>query len=245
VTPDEALEILDRILPTFDPPIDRLNGDAVVVVGLGFRGIEIHRAADELAPRFGNASMVLLRSLADLLILVRWFEVCPRLHIRLWMAQDERDEFREADAIRGTLARRGVAVPDPVDPKVRNTAERRFRHLRSLAVKRGIRPARDSLLPSVRMRADSLPELQSDVYEIGFGYLSSWTHVHARSLKRDAAERRADGIHIVPLGHPSHGIRVIGISLLCGILASVSRQADLDVDEGLDTLRRVLVDSQS
>lgn len=164
----------------------------LVVLGMAHRGIDLRNGVYREAGSSTITASVLLRSLADLLILVRWIELCPRLHARLWLIDDDLDRIEGLEAIAGGLREKGYEMPEVGTLTNRAATARRFDRLRRLAVRRGVCPARDSLLPTMRQRAKLVPGFERELYAQAVALLSPVTHSGAMSFVT-TFERRPDG----------------------------------------------------
>lgn len=239
--PSPSRRIAD-LIPVFDPVVDGMVEHRLVALGLAHRGIDLRNGVYREATESTATASVLLRSLADLLILVRWIELAPRLHARLWLVDDDLDRIAALEAVGGSLRQKGYDVPE-VETLVRLSATTRcFSRLRKLAIQSGVGPARDSLLPTIRRRAQQVPGLERELYDQGIAVLSPATHSGVMSFVTTYAPQ-PDSHHLRLAGQPmtDRSLKSLADSLTCGILASVSRQLELAVEGKLDAIRAEVV----
>lgn len=231
------------LLPHFDPVIDALAEPAAAVLAMSHRAVHLSGAVHREAAYSTSAANVLLRALVDLLIVVRWVELCPRLHARLWLVNDDVERIKAIDALTESLRAKGRAIPDSEVPSAarRAIAKRRHERLRRIAIALQVGPARDSLLPTIRRRAQLVPGLERELYDEGLAVLSPVAHSGQMSFVI-THEAWPDGRRM-RLGDqvPGSTIANVADSMLCGILASTSRQLGLGVEDALDEIRMELV----
>lgn len=188
------------------------------------------------------SAFIVLRTLADLTILVAWLRLRIDLHPGLWAAESWR---REIEDVLPSIEKRGP--PGPVSDEMRAALELKRRAVteaRALAIAESVVDARSrSLIPSVwaRVKALDTPAAR-DAYEILFGHWSEWTHTGSGSLpvQMEGSRIRFDE------GAPRDPVQIrsMASAMYAYVLAELSRWLGLGIDEGCDHLRESLVNAE-
>jgi hypothetical protein len=243
VSEDELSSALDALASKFIVPAGRYPRELAVVVQLGIRADSFRRAIERERAEAPAAAMVLLRALIDLLILTLWVERCPKLHVALWAAEGDRQHLEHYDEIERFLGEHGLTI-DParrLAPEVRARVVRTTERYRALARKHGeliSRVAGASLMPSVRDRLRNLPVSELELYDIGFGQMSNWTHSRAPTFGIQAVEVEPGDWYLVPTPNPNAGsVRRFAIAVQAGAGAAISRMLGLGDEDIYDAIR--------
>jgi hypothetical protein len=236
---------LPALAASLELPIERLSGHPpFVAVGLGRRGWTLYRGFRHAlsGPTPTIAADVDLRALLDVTILARWIEDDPELRIRLWMAEDDRHRLTAWEKATEFAERRERASP-PAPPWDEAEERAALAAARQHARKAGIPIPRDGrVLPDLERMVQAVPDLW-ELYHIGYRVLSPMTHAGGRSFTGDKIVKRRDGLHYLELGVPfdQPTLRSIAIPAVCMLLASVSRQAGLGIEEECDAVRMSVI----
>ena len=189
----EAAAAIDGLLPALDRPIDGMSREQVIAQALVRRGRHLYRSANRnLDEGDAIAAGVLVRSLMDLLILVRWAEDDPENHIEMWIAEDTNDSVRPAPRSIASSANGGDGC-----------GATKFRSQISKLGRADVARVREAALarnePGVGERGSVVPGLETmsqcaddlwEVYQVAFRVLSDIAHSGGRSFVRDRVEVR-------------------------------------------------------
>jgi hypothetical protein len=204
-----AIGRVEELCGAIDVPVDGWPAEAVAVLGIGLRGVGLARELVDLAskgtPQASMAAAIIERPLVDLAITARWIEASPELHVRLWLAEDERNRLTLDDRYGEFNHRRDRSPVPRLGPVARAEMHKRIQLVRAAGLRAGvpIPEKKGALIPSLEERAKVLGYAYWEAYEIAFRGLSPWTHTSVISLVNDRLEQRADGTHLVP--GPPHG----------------------------------------
>ena len=207
---------------------------------LAWRAADLRHAIEAVQDNH-PAGMVLLRALVDLTILTLWIEPRARLHLKLWAAEGERLWLRDDEAVAELLELRGQ--PSTVTREElaarRARVDRRTERYRRFARRVGVRLPRGaggSLLPSTRAQARSLAPSDLELYRVGFGAPSAWTHSSAhRIIAEFHADPETGQLQYLPV--KGTFARRFSIALEAGQLAAVSRMLGLGIERELNVIR--------
>jgi hypothetical protein len=227
---------LDDLFEKLDIPINAKAPPCVLVLGLArqaglvFAGLRREARGDDS----GATPPILLRTLADAAILIRWIEEAPELHVDMYQAEDDRLRLAGAPAFEALHKAQG-GEPGPVFPPDAEAALRAgidATRARALAEKEPIGRA-GSVLPNIEAMANATGDAEmQEAYGIIFRIASSWAHIGGRSITHHRFEERADGRHLVVEGGlPALHVRALGATLVAHLIASASRICGLDLDE--------------
>lgn len=225
-------------LPALDAPVT--NREHMVVVGLGLRGVALYRGLLHACsgPSPTVAADAVLRTLIDLVILIRWVETSPRLHIDMWLAEDDRNRIHLGKMWNEMHRRRGSDAAAAFTPEEVAAIQAGIAETRAKAREAGEPiPARGSVMPSIERMSEVTPDL-FEAYQVAYRSLSPSSHSGARSFVRDAAEERGDGLHLRPAAAWDRWhLRALAVSVMCFLVASVSRQLGLGLEKEADDFR--------
>jgi hypothetical protein len=225
-------------------PIDGLTRPQVVALGLGNRGWSLYRGfRHALNGPSLNAAHVDLRSVLDVTILARWMEVDPALRVRLWLAEDSRQQILGGDAYSELRQRRGNPSVEVFPPAERTAMKDEIASARTAAKLAGLAVGdAGSVLPNEYEMAREVDHLW-ELYNIAYRSLSPSMHAGGRSFVGDEVVKRADGHHLVHKSpFASAALRSLAVPTVCMLFASVSRQVGLGIEAECDAVRlRVLL----
>jgi hypothetical protein len=226
-----------------DRPITGRETACVMGIGLHAAAIWLGGVRECLAEAVAPAA-VLVRSLVDAAILVRWIEVDPVLHVAMYFAEDDRQRLAAGTAIDELRGRRGWPATSgrAFDAKDERRLRDGIKADRAKAKRRG-EPIGDagSVLPNVENMARTTDDLW-EAYTVAYRVTSPWTHAGGRAIAGHELEERLDGHHIIPQTMMTvHQVRSLAAPTFAHLLASVSRQAELGVHEECDHIRLTLV----
>lgn len=224
--------------PALDAPVT--SREQTVVVGLGLRGIALYRGLIHACsgPTPTIAAEADLRALVDLVILIRWIEMAPALHIDMWLAEDDRGRITLGEKWGEMHRRRGSSAGPAFTSEEVATMREGLAKVRAAARTAGEHVGeKGAMMPSIEHMAAATDDL-FEAYQIAYRSLSPSSHSGARSFVRDTAEQRADGWHLKPSAawEPLH-LRALGVPLMCFLVASVSRQLSLNLETRADQFR--------
>lgn len=225
-------------MPALDAPIS--SREEAVVVGLGLRGNALYRGLLHACsgPTPTVAADAVLRALVDLMILLRWIEAAPELHIDMWLAEDDRGRLTLADRWNEMHRRRGSSPPPAFGAGEVASLRDGIAVVRSRAITAGERIGESgSVIPTIEKMSEVTPHL-FEAYQVAYRSMSPSSHSGARSFVRDTVERREDGWHLKPAAawEPLH-LRALAVSVMCFLVATASRQLDLGLHDEADALR--------
>jgi len=188
------------------------------------------------------SAWIVLRSLADLSILVAWLRLRIDLHPKLWAAESWRREIEEVLPSFEMRSAKGE-----ITDEMRATLELKRRTIteaRALAIAEGVIQSRSrSLIPSVRARVQALgTPAARDAHEILFSPWSEWTHTGSGSLPVRIEGSRVSFDEGAPRDPVQ--IRSIASAMYAYVLAELSMWLGLGIHEGCDHLRESLVNAE-
>ena len=208
-----------------DVPLHRVaSEERVLAVGLGLRGWALYRGFRHAlsGPTPLLVAHVDLRTLLDVTILARWIEDDPNLRVKLWFADDRREQLLGEDLMRQYLERRELPQsPPPADWNPAD-ADAEIQEARAAGRAAGIPLPRSGrrALPQIEQMVQAVPNLW-EIYHVAYRHLSPVQHAGGRSFVKDAVERRDDGRHLKP-GAPfdSGALRALAVPAVCMLFAS-------------------------
>jgi hypothetical protein len=229
----ELLGRVERLATMIDVPIADRPPTQLVALGLALRVGELYRSIRHAGTADGTAAAIVLRTMVETTIVLRWFEDDPVNRIRIWLAEDDRERLTVADRTQTLHARRGreplevFTRQEVAAMKASIAAARRLPGARQV---RGGASDSGSLLPPLEQIVRGIPDLW-EAYEVAYRALSAVTHTAGRSLASHEIEQRPDGTHLVAL--PAWSIdatEALAGVVACVAIASVSRQAILGLE---------------
>jgi Family of unknown function (DUF5677) len=151
-----------------------------------------------------------VRSLVELVILIKWISLDTELHSLLYVADSDASELSHMEAIKEHAKERGSTIPeDPADSSERRAATRdaAFAKLKELGKNYG----KGRILPNVRRMADEVISaipghkiVMNDSYVYAYKTFSPWEHTEASSFKATAVETNPGGWEWVGDKSPWH-----------------------------------------
>ncbi len=179
-------------------------------------------------------AQVLVRPLAELVILVEWLSQDPTNRVPLWTAESLRMDLVWIEAVVGKTEWGQRLVPE-VDQKA--DKQRIIDEVRGRFRERGISwvGEKGALVPGLEQMANAVnSETTREAYNVAFRSVSEWTHVSAGTFA-EGLQKRDDG-ETVFVGDSSSrlipGLRALGANLFAIILRRVSRVANLGIEAG-------------
>jgi hypothetical protein len=225
-----------------DRPIDGMPSESVLVLGLARQAIGVYRGVLREADADGvTAATILVRAIAEAVILVRWIELDPGLHAAMYQAEDHRQSLAAAGGMEKFKRRQSQPVGDPVfSPEVVAEKNAEMRRVRALAQKAS-EPIGDkgALLPQVQQMAERTkdPDIQT-AYDVLYRFTSASTHFGGRSLTGHRFERRSDdSVYLVVKPHTdSETTKTIAASLVAVLISSASRVCGFGIETEADAI---------
>ncbi len=222
-----------------DRPLSGATEAAAVAIGLGMQAALVYEGVRQACAAGSTTSaMIIVRALIEVTILLRWIEADRELHVRMWLAEDDRQRILAAEAFTELRTRRGldpivILTDDEVTAmratanNVRTEARRRREHLGDAG----------AVMPSIEHMARTTDDLW-EAYSVVYRVASPWTHTGGRALSGHRIEARVDGPHLVPEnGWTGMSIRALAAPAFAMALASASRQAGLALHSEADSIR--------
>ena len=224
---------LDRLAVMFDVPINGKSRECRSVLGLVLHSHDIFRAAFRDSHRDVGTALLSLRALTEAAILVRWFEVSPKLHVKMWQADADRQvRVVLGHAVEMHRNRRWPGAPPAMDEAALGRIERRARRIRVIAIAHGESlgsKSKGCLPSSVEVMALQTKDSAIwEAYEIVYRSASPWSHISERLFAGYDLETRPDGVHIIT-GNSWTGrhVRALSVTLFAILLGSASRTCGL------------------
>jgi hypothetical protein len=236
---------LDELGRRLDIPIDGCVGECILALGMARQAIEIYHAVRREAAndRFGISPPIVLRSVAEAAIRLRWMEDSPTLRARMYQADDDRQRLASADPFRTFRARRSGSRGHPVFSRAETTEMRRaIAEVRTEARAAG-EPIglTGAMVPPVEQMAIVTGDTaMRETYDIVYRISSPWAHLEARSLGSHTFEARSDGTHLVVSGgYSSLAVRAMAAPVVAHLIGTTSRICGL----GLEAEARIWQDA--
>lgn len=183
------------------------------------------------------AVRIVARSLVDLAITVAWLRLRPEVHVRLYAAEQWRREME----LLPELERRMGARNDEESHRVFEWKRTVVQQARTLALDNRVAGVRRTgpLVPSLRVRAETVGTAMWDAYTLMFAHWSEWGHTGSGSLSvssDDTTVRFDDG---PPKDDPVFIALVAAVYAF--LLAEFSRWIGLGIEAECDAIREALV----
>lgn len=208
----------------------------MVVLGIARQAFEVYRGLrrEATANALGITGPILLRSLADAAILLRWIQDNPPLRVEMYFAEDDRQRLAAAEPFRRFRARRGTDA-GPVYPAAREAAMRaNVADVRRRARVAGepVGAVRGPLLPAAETMALSTGDSAMwEAYEVIFRVSSPWAHLSGTALSSHRIEHRRDGPHLVVEGaYRGVYLRAMACPSMAHLLGTASRICGLGIE---------------
>jgi len=224
---------LDELAQTLDQP--RVFPPGLVwpwiAIMLGHRARTFFRAVR--SAEHDAVAQVLVRPLAELMILLEWLAQDPPTRLPLWAAESERrDLVVISEARRTTQIVQRLPAP-PID----QTAEKQaiIEKVRADARAKGVSwvGEKGSLIPGTAQMAEAVStQTVHEAYDIAFRSTSPWTHIDAGTFGdglRDNEEHRVFVGDTSTRWLPS--LRALAASSFAVILRRISQAAELDLEQ--------------
>jgi hypothetical protein len=228
---------LERLARSLDVSLEGKRGQCAVALGIARQGFELYRGLrrEAAADPLGITGTILLRSLAEAAILVRWIEGDPPLRVDMYFAEDDRQRLADAEPFRQFRARRGrpnepVYSAEQIAEMQANMATVRAR---AVAAGEPIGEKRGSLLPPIEVMAQKTGDSAVwEAYEVIYRVTSPWTHTAGMALGSHRMEQRPDGPHLV-IGGPYRDLhlRAMASPLMAHLVGSTSRICGLGLED--------------
>ena len=226
---------LDRLADRLDVALEGRSGACAVVLGIARQAFEVYRGLrrEAIADPLGITGTILLRSLVDAAILVRWIEGNPALRVEMYFAEADRELLASAEGWRRfRTVRHGDTAP--VFDAAREAAMRaNTKDVRERARKAGESIGEEGrLLPSAETMAMATGDTAMlEAYQVLYRVSSPWTHSGATALAPHRVVRRPDGVHLVVDG-PYRGshLRALTFPSMAHLLGSASRICGLGLE---------------
>jgi hypothetical protein len=222
---------------SLDVSLEGKRGQCAVALGIARQGFELYRGLrrEAAADPLGITGTILLRSLAEAAILVRWIEGDPPLRVDMYFAEDDRQRLADAEPFRQFRARRGrpnepVYSAEQIAEMQANMATVRAR---AVAAGEPIGEKRGSLLPPIEVMAQKTGDSAVwEAYEVIYRVTSPWTHTAGMALGSHRMEQRPDGPHLV-IGGPYRDLhlRAMASPLMAHLVGSTSRICGLGLED--------------
>lgn len=227
---DQAEHRLVALSLLLDVPLAGHTAAEGVSLGIVRQAVDLYLGIlRELRSKGLVSAIVMTRSLTDAMILVRWMELDPDLHLRMYLAEDDRSRIAVAEAAGAFIQVANLASGGSVF-SAEEVARMRLeiRTVRAEAVARGQRISDDtgSVLPSVEaMSVATADPVVDQAYKMVYRVLSPWTHFAGRSLVGHSIEERDTGKYLA-MGSlwESWHIRLIA-AMITGLLIEAGDRA--------------------
>ena len=207
----------------------------MVVLGIARQAFEVYRGLrrEATADALGITGPILLRTIADAAILLRWIEDNPPLRIDMYFAEDDRNRIASAVPFRRFRARRGkdsgpVYAPARMAEMQANVADVRKR-ARDAGEQIG---ERGPLLPSSQAMALATGDSAMwEAYEVIFRISSAWTHLGGSALSSHRIEQRGGEPHLVVEGaFRGVHLRAMACPSMAHLIGTASRICALGIE---------------
>jgi Family of unknown function (DUF5677) len=208
-----------------------------LALGIARQAIEIYHAVRREARNdpLGISPPIVLRSVAEAAIRLRWMEDSPSLRARMYQADDDRQRLASADPFRKFRARRSSGRGHPIFSRAETTEMRRL----VAEVRKEARAAgepvgpKGAVVPTVeQMALVTRDTAMWESYEIVYRISSPWAHLEARSLASHSFATRPDGTHLVVSGgYSGLAVRAMAAPLVAHLIATTSRICGLGFEK--------------
>jgi len=232
---------LVRLFPALDAEILNPSDEQLLAFGFGLRGRELYQDVRGLVNRRAFvAAAALERVMLDVMIIARWLEVAPKLHMQMWLGEDARHSMMGLEAIAELHERRlGQRLPINKSDRERLMTTTSEARAAGLAAKEPIgKKKAASVLPAAWQMLEVAPDLW-EAYRVAYPTLSAVVHAGGRSFVADRIVIDRRGKARMRPGAPfdASSLRALAVPIMCSLLATVSRQCGLGIEGAADTLR--------
>lgn len=241
-----AEERIAALIEGLDRPINEFGQPCVLALSIARQAGGVHGDMLRLcAAGRTTSALILLRSIVEAAILVRWIQVDPQLHTDMYLAEDDRMRLAGVPAIEEFRRRRGIPSSGPVfDPVDDARMRKEVEATKAKAIAEGkITKKSNRVLPLVQDMAKVTGDTAIwEAYEILYRVISPWTHFGGRSLAHHEFESRPDGTYIEPRAVLSgEAIRGVAAPTTLVLLGSTSRICGLGFEGEARLLQDTLV----
>jgi len=218
--------------------------EQVLVLSLCRHAVDLYEAVRrECAADSGAAAMVILRSLLELALNLRWVETDPTLRLRMWRADYVRKDLDDARAIeRLAVQRKRPAVPVFTAQQVADL-ELEISSARDEARAQGhnVGATKGPILPTLADRVDESDNASWEAYRVAYASLSGQTHVTPAALAGYGYVAQVDGAHLRPAPPmPILGVRSLAATVLAMALEAGSKICGLGFEAKAEAIRNTI-----
>jgi hypothetical protein len=223
-----------ELAAALDVPIDGRSPESVLVLGVTRQAAEVYAVLRrECLLGETTSALVLVRAVVEAMILTRWLELDPGLHVALYQADDDERRLTAAKRWEELVQRRGNPLAKPVfAPQAAASMRDQIAIVRRRARDAGRKVGERGLLPPLEQMATETHDTAVwEGYQGIYRLVSPWTHFGGRSLVGHAFERRADGVHLsITAAYDPLSVRSIAAPSVAILLGSASRQCGLAIE---------------
>ena len=235
---------LESMAKRLEVSLDRMTPAQVEALALTHHAADLYRAvrrectADAVA-----AAMVILRSLVELALNLRWAEPDPLLRLRMWRADLLRIQLEDAADLERLAAQR-KRPPVPVF-----TAQQVTEFQREIALARAdargqgqkVGATKGPMLPTLSDRVDLNDQVRWEAYRIAYPSLSGQTHVTPAAIAGYVLVEQSDGAHLLPgVPMPALTVRSLAATIFAMALEAGSKICGLGFEATAEEVRNTL-----
>jgi hypothetical protein len=238
---ERELELLAKRL---DVSLAQMRPEQVAALALTHHAVDLYRAVRrECAVDAAGPAMVILRSLVELVLNLRWVEPDPLLRLRMWRADHLRNQLEDAkDLERLAVQRKRAPVPVFTAQQVVEL-EREISLARADARSQGhkVGATKGPMLPTLADRLDANDNVSWEAYRVAYASLSGQTHVTPAAIAGYQFVARLDGAHLLPSAPmPAFTVRSLAATVLATALEAGSRICGLGFEAKAEEIRNTL-----
>jgi hypothetical protein len=244
----DVLVLGERELESFakrlDVSLSQMGPEKIEALALTNHAVDLYRAVRrECAADAAAPAMVILRSLVELALNLRWVEPDPVLRLRMWRADYLRNQLEDAqDLERLAVLRKGTSVSVFTAQQVAEL-EQEILLARADARAQGhkVGATRGPMLPTLADRIDVNDNASWEAYRVAYASLSGQTHVTPAAIAGYQYVARVDGAHLRPAAPmPPLGVRSLAATTFAMALEAGSKICGLGFEAKAEEVRNTV-----
>jgi len=235
---------LESLAKQLDVSLAQMTAPQVEALALTNHAVELYRAVRrECAADAPAPAMVILRSLVELALNLRWVEPDPLLRLRMWRADHLRNQLDDADDLEQLAAQRNrPRVPVFTAQQVADFGgEISLARADARAQGHNVGATKGPMLPTLWDRIDMNDNASWEAYRIAYASLSGQTHVTPAAIAGYTFVAQVDGAHLSPgVPMPAFGVRSLAATTFAMALEAGSKICGLGFEARAEEIRNTL-----
>jgi hypothetical protein len=244
----DVLVLGERELESLDKHIDvslvGMTTPQIDALALTTHAVDLYRsvrrecAADAAAP-----AMVILRSLVELALNLRWVEPDPPLRLRMWRAEHLLNVLDEAGAFERLATKRKRPPVSVFTAEQVAQLDQEIAQTRADARAQGhnVGKIKGPMLPTLLDRIDPNDNASWEAYRVAYASLSGQTHVSPAAISGYTFVGKVDGAHLLPgVPMPAFTVRSLAAATFAMALEAGSKICGLGFEAKAEDIRNTI-----